>query len=900
MPEWKNEIRKRLADLALAPLSEAEIAEEWAQHLEDRYHDLKAGGATDEESRRAALAELSDRELLARELRQVERPARKEPVILGARRRSLIGDLRQDLRYGLRLLLRNPGFAVIAVITLALGTGANTAVFSLINTVMLRPLPVEKPEQLVALNNTAEHRAFPTFSYPNYQDFRDRNAVLSGLIAYRFAPLSLSHDGVNERLWGYLVSGNYFELLGVEAALGRVIAPDDDRTPGGHPVAVVSYRCWQRRFGGRQDIIGRNVVVNGRSYALIGVAPPGFYGTEIVAAPEMWFPMAMQADIDVGRSWLEERGTENLFVQGRLKPGVSLAQAQTALDSIALQLEREFPQINEGKRVTLSPAGAIGSFMRGPVLGFSGLLMVAVALVLLLACANLSNLLLARVHQRGQEIAVRLALGARRFRLVRQLLTESLLLALGGGVLGLLFAFWLVNRAEALKPPLNFPLSLELYVDHRVFVFTCLISLLTAVLFGLLPAAQATRTDLVPRLKEETSLPGLRGSRLKDSLIVLQVALSLVLLIGGGLMLRALRQAATIELGFNPLNAVEVSFDLRLQGYDEARGREFQKRLLERLRVLPPVKYAGIADVVPIDLHFSRRPVFIEGQPQRRIEHASLALYNRISPGYFQAMSTGLMQGRDFNEHDDENSPAVAIINETFARRFWPGEDPIGKRFTLGSRESRKMEVIGVAQDGKYGGLSEEPKPFVYRPLIQSYTGATNVIVRGEVEPQQLLAAVRDQVQELDPHLPITGETLVERMRLPLLPARLAAGVLGGFGLLALGLAAMGIYGVISCAVSTRTREIGIRMALGARKGDVLGLVIGQGMTLTLIGVAAGLLAAWASMRLLKSFLFGVSATDPWTYAGLAALLAGVALAACYLPARRATKVDPMVALRYE
>ncbi len=809
----------------------------------------------------------------------------------------------QDLRFGMRMLLKRPGFTVVAVLSLALGIGANTVIFSLINTALLRPLPIEEPQRLVALNNTAENRTFPSFSYPNYKDLRDRNEVFSDLIAYRWTSLNLSRDGVNERLWGYAVSGNYFEALGVRPALGRLISPGDDLAPGAHPVAVVSHKYWIRGFGGDPKVIGKEVIVNGRSYTIIGVAQQGFFGTEVVSAPELWFPMAMQAQLEIGPGWLDKRNVENVFLQGILKPGVGVAQAQTSLNVIASQLEREFPEVNEGKRITLSPPGLVGNAMRGPALGFIGLLMAVVGIVLLLACVNLANLLLARAAERRREIAVRLALGASRFRLVRQLLTESLLLALAGGALGLPPVFWLVKLAMAIKTPTNVPFAIEIHVDHRVYIFTFLLSLATGALFGLVPALQATRTGLVPALKDEVSISGQRRSWLKNGLIVLQIALSLVLLVGGGLMMRALGRAQMINLGFDPQRAIEVSFDLRLQGYESAEGREFQKRLLERVRALPGVESAGSADMVPVDLHFSRSSVYIEGQPAPRAARAPVAMSNRVSPGYFQAMGTRLLRGRDFIEQDDDNAPRVAIVNETFARRFFPGEDAIGKRFSLGSPDAALTQIIGVVEDGKYAGLNEDPKPFVARPIWQSSVGPTSVIVRaaGSQAPlPTLIAAVRREAQQLDPHLPVASNTLVGKLSLPLLPARITAAALGGFGLLALVLAAMGIYGVMSYAVTQRTREIGVRMALGASSTDVLKLVIGQGMTLTLAGVAIGLGAALALTRLMKSLLFGVSATDPLTFAVIAALLAFVTLLACYLPARRATKVDPMIALRHE
>src|SRR6266404_444162 len=453
----------------------------------------------------------------------------------------------QDLRFGARMLLKKPAFTIIAVLSLALGTGANTAIFSFINALLLRPLPIERPSELVSLNNAEARQAFPNFSYPNYKDFRDRNDVFSGLIAYRFTPLSMSHDGINERVWGYEVTGNYFDVLGVNTILGRTISLDDDRVAGASPIAVMSYKCWQQRFGGDQSIIGKDVIVNGRNFTIVGVAPRGFSGTEVISQPELWFPMAMEAQLEAGSNWLDDREWNNVFIQGRLEPGVSVARAQTALNSIAADLEREYPNINQGKRVELSPPGLIGLAMRGPVMGFSGLLMAIVGLVLLLACINLANLLLARAADRRRAIAVRLALGATRFRLVRQLLTESLMLAFCGGALGLLPASWLVNLASTFKVPPNIPLALEIHIDYRVFVFTFLLSIGTGVLFGLLPALQATKTDLVPALKDEPSFGGHRGSLLKSSLIVFQIALSLILLVGGGLMMRSLKQAQAIN-----------------------------------------------------------------------------------------------------------------------------------------------------------------------------------------------------------------------------------------------------------------------------------------------------------------------------------------------------------------
>ncbi len=867
---------------------ERELAEELESHVRMHVEDNLRAGMSPGEARRQALIRLGG-------VAQTAEACRRQRGL------PLVETFLQDLRYGVRRLAKSPGFTAVAVLSLALGIGANTAIFSLVNTALLRPLPVERPEQIVSLANAAGSRGFPAFSYPNYKDLRDRGGeVFDGLYAYRFAPLSVSHEGTSERLWGYVVTGNYFEVLGVKAALGRVLTPDDDRQPGGHPVTVLSHEGWQRRFGADPSVVGKSLFVNGRSFTVVGVLPRGFYGTEIIAAPELWFPVSMQAEIEVGNSWLDKRGVENLFIQGRLRPGVGRERAQAALDVLASQLEREFPEFNEGKRVTLSPPGFFGGMMRGAVLGFAGLLMAVVAFVLLLACTNLANLLLARAAERRKEIAMRLALGASRPRLVRQLMAESMLLAVVSGAAGVLLAYWLVQLAAGLKPPVDVPLAIDLHLDYRVMAFTCVVSLLTGVLFGLLPAWQATKVELLPALKDETASGGFRRSRLKSGLIVLQVALSLVLLVGGGLMLRALQRAQALDLGFEPKNAVEVSFDLRLQGYDVARGRDFQKRLLERVRALPGVQAAGLVDLAPVDLHFGRDTVYVEGRAQGRAAKAPRAMTSRAGPGYFRAMNTRLVRGRDFDERDDERAQPVAVVNETFARRFWPGEDPLGRRFRLGGPESPLLEVVGVVEDGKYAGLNEEPQEYVVRPLAQAHTGTNTAVIRTDRNPREVLAAVREEVRRLDPHLPASGKQLEERLAMPLLPVRVAATLLGGFGLLALALAAVGIYGVMSYAVARRTREIGIRVALGARASNVMRLVVGQGMAPVLAGVAVGLAAALGLTRLAGSMLFGVSAADPLTYAGVAALLTAVALLACYVPARRATKIDPLVALRNE
>ena len=814
-----------------------------------------------------------------------------------------MGTFLQDLRYGSRMLLKRPGLSVIAVVTLALGIGANTAIFSLVNTVLLRPLPIDRPEQLVSINSVSPKgdNNVPTLSYPNYRDYRDRNDVFAGLLCYRFAPISVSNNGVNERMWSYLVSGNYFDVLGVQPALGRYFTKDDDRTPGAHAVGVITYNCWKKRFGGTPDVVGKTVIVNGRPFSIIGVAAQGFYGSEISYMPEMWFPMMMLAEIEAGTSYLEDRDSSNFFVQGRLKSGVGMREGEAALKTIAAQLAREYPNENENMTIELSPPGLFGAFMRGPIIGFASVLMAVVGLVLLLACTNLANLLLARATERRKEVAIRLAIGANRSRLVRQLLTESVLLATLGGVLGLGLAHWLVDAMMGFKPPLDIPLSTELHLDYRVLLFTAVVSVLTGVVFGLLPALQSTNPDLVPALKDETSIGGYRRSWLRNGLVVFQVSLSLLLLICAGLVLRGLQRAQLLNPGFVAQHAVEVSFDLALQGNDGPRSKELKRNLMERVRALPGVQQAGLSNFVPLTMNINSNNIFIEGAPQERGANIPQSMTSSASPGFIAALGAELLEGRDFTEQDGDTKLRTAVVNETFARRFWPGQSAVGKRFSFKGAAGPWIEVAGLLRDGKYFSLSEGATPFVYINLRPENGGYLTLIVRTASDPQGMIAAIRNEFQQLDANLPVYGvKTMTEHMALPLFPARVAATLLGGFGLLALILAAIGIFGVMSYAVSQRTREIGIRMALGASGGRILRLVIGQGVKLIVFGMGIGLASAFAGTRLMSSLLYGVSATDSVTFALIALLLTGVALFACYLPARRATKVDPMIALRYE
>jgi macrolide transport system ATP-binding/permease protein len=900
VPDWKQEISRRLAGLRLMPTREAAIIEELVQDLADYYAELLAGGATEAEAYQRTLAELNDSELLRRELLRVERQLTTEPIVPGSTRRmNMIADLYQDVRFGARMLRKKPGFTLIAVVTLALGIGANTAIFSLVNTVMLRPLPVAQPERVVEITPLRQGDNFGNFSYPFYRDFRDRNDVLEGFAAYRFAAMSLSRSGNNERLWGYLVSGNYFDMLGVRAFRGRMFTQDEDRAPGAHPVVVVSYGSWQRRFGSDPNLVGQTISINNDSFTVVGIAPPEFNGTVLIFTPEIYVPMMMAQKIQPGSNWLEDRNNGVLFTLGRLKPNVTLEQARAAFDLLAVQFGREYPRI-ENIRFSFATPGLVLPMIRNSTLGFAGVLLAVVALVLLIACTNLANLLLARASQRRKEIALRLALGANRWRLVRQLLTESLMLALAGGVLGSAVAWWLVGLVKTYKPPMDFALTIDLKIDWRVLLFTLVASFLSGVFFGLIPAWQATKDDLNTALKNEAGIGGYRRSRMSNGLVVAQVALSLVLLVAAGLIVRSLQHVQAIGPGFEIERTVTMSFDLDLQGYDRERELQFYKQLIARVEALPGVPSASYIGYLPLSLDRSSGRIYAEGQPFTRDADLPEFLFTSVWSRYFETMGIPLVDGRDFTIRDDNEQTRVAIVNESFARRFWPGQSAVGRRFSRGGRPPF-WEIVGVVKDSKYWSIGEDPQPIVYYPMMRNYDGDAALVARTTGDQQSLIGAIRGEVAQLDSKLPVyDAKPMSEHMRFSLFPLRAGAWVAGSFALLALGLAGLGIYGVMSYAVSQRTRELGIRMALGARGSDVLRLVIRQGMALVLMGLVLGLAGALALTRLMKSVVVGVGTTDLVTLVCVTLLLAVVVLIACYVPARRATKVDPMVALKCE
>ncbi len=810
----------------------------------------------------------------------------------------------QDLRYGARMLVKKPGFTLIAVLTLALGIGANTAIFTWLKAIFLQPLPgVAASHRLVTLHSVltrSGNRAI-ALSYPDYRDYRDRNKVFSGLTAFDLSTFNLlDGDGQPERIWGLLVSGNYFDVLGVRAAVGRTFAPDEDRTPGTHPVVVISHQLWQRRFAADPALIGKTIKLNQRDFTVIGVAAAGFSGSFVGATFDLWAPLMMSPQLTPAGNRLDERGEQWLSAIGRLKNGVTFEQAQADVQTVAAQLAKDYPQTDEGMGATLFTlvSEPNGAGQMAPVLA---VLMVVAGLVLLVACANVANLLLARAAGRGRELGIRTALGACRARLIWQMLTESLLLAMLGGMSGMLLAVWLSDAMSSMLPQIGLPLGLNLAWDYRVPGFALALTLLTVVAVGLVPALRATKVDPVVSIRNEAGATSalMRRSRLRGALVVTQIAVSLVLLVGAGLFIRSLMQARKVNPGFDPERALLLSMDLFPNGYDEKRGAEFYRQLVAHVAALPGVESASLSSQVPPTLLGGSSSSYeIEGYVPRADELINIE-YEVIAPRYFQTMRIPLIRGREFGEADQAQSAPVVIVNETMARRYWAGQSPVGRRLRYGDGKWRT--VIGVARDVKYSGATEPAQPWIYHPLDQRYRSGMTLVLRTAGDPWQALTGLRGAVRALDATLPVFDEkTLASHSGVSLFLDRMAVAFLGAFGLLALALAAIGLYGVMAYSVVQRTREIGIRMALGAQTNDVLKLVIGQGMTLTLTGVALGLLGAFALTRLMKNLLFGVSATDPLTFVMIASLLTAVALLACWIPARRAAKVDPMVCLRCE
>ncbi|HKE05698.1 MAG TPA: ABC transporter permease [Blastocatellia bacterium] len=824
----------------------------------------------------------------------------------------------QDLRYGVRMMAKKPGLTFIAALSLALGIGANTSMFSVVNALFFRQLPAPEPDRLMFVFNGSRNSPWATVSYPNYIDYRDRNEVFSELAAYGRITVSLGVDDRPDQINGAIVTGNYFDMLGARAALGRAISPEDDRTPNAHPVIVISNRLWRNRFGGGSEVIGREVALNGHRFTVIGVMPAGFEGAEILEKLDVYTPMTMKAVArppsggfsgEMNPDLLSQRGRGWMRMIGRLKPGVSIEQAQAGMAVIARRLEQAYPSENQGIIATLFPVSKVDPRGYRPLVMAATLLMSVVGMVLLIACANVANLLLARASARRKEIAVRLAMGASRLRLIRQLMTESILLALLGGLAGLLIAFWAVDLLKATPPPVGvFSFNLDFGIDVRVLGFTLALSLLTGILFGLAPALGASRTDLLPSLKDESYqvVQSRRRFTMRNLLVIAQVALGLVLLIGAGLFLRSLWRIQDTHPGFDAQKVLTASLRINLLRYTKPQAREFYRRVIERVESVPGVQAASLARVVPISGDGRRGSFVLEGQGEQEIndrisrgEGLPSVRLNIISPKYFQTMGVALTRGRDFTAQDDEGAPSVVIVNDSFARQYFAGQDPLGKRLRFGEPRNPWSEIIGVVRDSKYRELSEDFGAIVYQALAQNHETGMTLHVRTAGDPLIVAGTLRREINSIEKNLPLTDmRPLTALIGSSLYPARMGAVLIGVFGSLALSLAAVGLYGVMSYAVSQRTREIGVRMALGAQTRDVLRLVLKEAMTLVVIGMVIGLGLAAALSRLIAGFLFGVGAMDLATFAAIPVLLAMVALLASYLPARRAMKIDPMVALR--
>ncbi|MCX6629727.1 MAG: ABC transporter permease [Candidatus Solibacter sp.] len=807
-----------------------------------------------------------------------------------------------DLRYGLRGLAKNRAFAVAAVLSLALGIGANTTIFTLLNAILLRPLPVREPARLAAVFHTDPRiPGLLLCSYPNYQDYRDHNTVFSSLLLYSALTVNLTGRGDPQLLMGQVVSANYFATLGVEPVVGRAFRAEED-VPGAPPVAVVSHALWVRLFGGNREVTSSTIEISGHRYGIIGVAPEGFQGLSQMTGADVFLPFSVYPQVYPNPGQVAQRRALLFAAVGRLKPGVSVRQAESSLQSLAQELERRYPRENQGRRVRLTTVteAALNARTRPVVSQAGAVLMTISAVVLLIACANVANLLLARATGRHKEIAIRLAMGASRGRLVRQLLTESVVLAMAGGAAGLVLASWARDLLWALRPPMFNHAGFRLDLDSQVLLFTVGISLATGVLFGLAPAFRATKTDLATDLKERGSVPAGLGHvwNPRAVLVMAQVGFSLVALIGAGLFARSLRNAGQTDPGFDAAHLGIVAYNVTDQAYTEGRGREYHQRAVEKAAAVHGVVSAALARDIPFHVA-STRTVLLQSRENSAGGQGRSTLTSVVSPGYFQTMGITLLRGRDFHATDGKTTLRVVIVNETAAAAYWPGQDPIGQHISFAG-EGLPVEVVGIVKTANYQAVAETPQALVYLSLMQYYFPTAVLYVRTAVDPSAVMGAVRREVQALDRNLLLQTESLETSIRELLWAQRLSAGLLAVFGALALLLATIGIYGVISYSVRQRTREIGVRLALGATVGDVRRMIVREGLRLVAIGVAAGGVVSLAAAGSIGSMLFIENPRDIFTFTVVPAALAVVGVIACWIPAIRATNIDPAAALRDE
>jgi predicted permease len=921
MPEWTAHLRPRLAQLQLTPARETEIVEELSQHLEERYEELRAGGASDADAQRLALEELREPDVLADQMRSLKQARVSPPITPGAPRTSLVADLWQDLRYAARMLRKQPGFTVAAILTLALGIGANTAIFSLVNAMLFERLPVAARDRLIYVGRGSVNGVF---AYPLYAEWRDANHVFDGFTAWGGITASLNAGDTTDLVTGAIVTGNFFDVLGLTAGQGRLLTGADDVTPGAHPVAVISHELWQTRFGARPDIVGHEIRLNGFVFTVAGVTPAGFPGPERGTVRNLYVPMMMQAIMRPPRAGYSGEQDPDLLKNpdagwllgiGRLKAGTTAGQARAELATLATaQAQADDPSARPVP-IGVSPIDQGDPDERQQMRSVALLLGGVVGAVLLIACANVANLLLSRTAARRRELAVRLAIGASRARLVRQLLAESVLLSLLGGAAGIGLAWAVVQFFQAAPPPPGaLPLAVDFAIDARVLWFSLSLSLVTGIVFGVVPALEASRPGLVPALKDaEGEGENRSGSvTIKKTLVVAEVALSLVLLIAAGLFVRSLQSARAIDPGIDVDKLVSAPLNINLLRYTRVEAREFYRRVVERVEQMPGVEAASVARVAVMTGSgrvLSLRIEGREGSDERLVgEGGGAAQGNRdrinanvIGPRYFATLGIPVVRGRDFTDQDSEERPLVVIVNETAVRTHFGSDNPIGTRVSFEGPRGPWREIVGVARDSKYRTLGEPAEPLAYMPVAQNHETGMTLHVRASVPPASLVASIRREVQALEPNLPVPNiQPMTETIGTSLYAARMGAWLLGVFGGLAVLLAAVGIYGVLSFAISRRTREMGIRLALGAEARAVFLLVVRDGMLLVGGGIAIGLVAGLAGAQSLASFLYGVSTSDLPTFAATVLLLVAVALVACAIPARRAMRVSPMTALRYE
>jgi predicted permease len=915
MHDWAADLRPRLAALRLTPAREAEIIDELSQHLDDRVRDLRAAGLDDAGARRAALDELREPDALARWMRGLRQSHSPEAVTAGAPFQSIFGDLWRDVVYAGRMMRKTPAFAAAAILTLALGIGANTAVFSLVNATLLQRLPVAHRDRLA---NVYRGAASTSLSYPAYVAIRDGNRTLDGCAAWAQVVVSLHADGTTDLVRGAIVSGNFFELLGIAPAHGRLLMPFDDRQPRAHPVAAISDSLWRTRFAARPDIVGREVTVAGHPFTIVGVVPPAFVGPRLGMQPQLYVPMMMQPIVRPPSGGYSGDQDPDLLTKpsgwlsaiARVRSGVTFEQARDDLDAVIAASSAQTgtaprPDANT-PRLELLPVDAGDPRDQRQLQATAWLLGGVVAAVLLIACANIANLLLTRNASRQREIAIRLAIGASRGRLVRQLLTESVVVALIGGAAGVALAAGAIALLQAAPPPPGaLPIVVEVAIDRRVLMFSLALSIATGIVFGVAPALTASRTGLVTAMKSGA----VRQARaavvdLKSLLVVAQVAVSLMLIVIAGLFVRSLQSAQAIDPGLDRARLISAQLGINLLRYTRAQGRTFYDAVVERVERLPGVESASVARVAVLTGGGRWLPMIVEGgdaaSEATRTDPRRVNI-NVVGHGFFSTLGIQLRTGRDFGTGDSEGRPLVTVVNETLARQYFSGDSPLGKRVSFSGPRGPWWEIVGVARDSTYARLGESPLAAAYLPLAQNHETGMTLYVRSSVPPATLAASVRREIQALDRHLPVPNiQTMDETIGTSLYPVRMGAWLLAVFGGLALALAAIGVYGVLSFSIARRTREMGIRLALGADANSVFTLVLREGMRLVVIGVAAGAVAALAASRSVESFLYGVSARDVPTFATAIAVLMAVALIACAIPARRAVHADPIAPLRSE